>query len=134
MLKRPSWVDSGPRLAAGKRMSHRDYRMSCFWRCAGVRLWRPAALAVMPAGRRMTRRTLPLPLALQSQARYVPSVKRYTFRCIRAGGLGPAVHIDACSDDDEARRRATQLFEIWPLAVKVDVSVGDRHFEVARAS
>ena len=59
-------------------------------------------------------------------------MKSYTFKCIRAGGPGPAVHFDSCVDDDDARRRALSLFEIWPLAVRVDVSVGERHFEVVR--
>ena len=59
-------------------------------------------------------------------------MKNYTFKCIRAGGPGPAVHIDTCADEADARRRALALFDIWPLAVKVDVSQGDRHFEVPR--
>ena len=57
---------------------------------------------------------------------------RYTFKCIRAGGPGPAIHIDLCDDDDAATGRARQLMELWPLAVKVDVIEGERHFEVAR--
>jgi hypothetical protein len=61
-------------------------------------------------------------------------MRRYTFKCIRAGGPGPAVHIDSCEDDDHARERALSLFLLWPLAVKVEVSVGERHFEVLRPS
>ena len=61
-------------------------------------------------------------------------MKRYTFKCIRAGGPGPAIHIDNCSDDEHARGRALQLLEIWPLAVKVDIAEGDRHFEVLRSA
>ncbi len=59
-------------------------------------------------------------------------MKSYTFKCIRAGGPGPAVHIDLCENDAIARQRALSLFEIWPLAVKVDIAQGDRHFEVVR--
>lgn len=64
---------------------------------------------------------------------YAGQVRSYTFKCIRASGPGPAVHIDMCLDDDEARTRARQLMELWPLAVKVDVAVDERHFEVGRA-
>lgn len=60
-------------------------------------------------------------------------MKSYTFQCVRAGGPGPAVHIELCADDAEARIRASQLMELWPLAVKVDVCEGERHFEVCRA-
>lgn len=59
-------------------------------------------------------------------------MKTYVFKCIREGGPGPAVHMDSCADDTDARRRALSLFQVWPLAVKVDVSQGDVHFEVAR--
>ena len=59
-------------------------------------------------------------------------MKSYTFQCIRAGGPGPAVHIELCADDAEARTRASQRMELWPLAGKVDVSDSERHFEVAR--
>ena len=58
----------------------------------------------------------------------------YTFKCIRAGGPGPAIHIDQCEDDRAATYRAIQLMELWPLAVKVDVTEGDRHFEVRRGA
>ena len=61
-------------------------------------------------------------------------VKNYTFKCIRAGGPGPAVHMDICANDDAARARALSLFALWPLAVKVDVIRGDEHFEVERPS
>ncbi|WP_404710306.1 hypothetical protein [Sphingomonas sp. MMS24-J13] len=64
--------------------------------------------------------------------RYPKSMKRYTFKCIRAGGPGPAVHIDICADDAAARDRALRLFDLWPLAVKVEVSEDERHFEVLR--
>jgi hypothetical protein len=40
--------------------------------------------------------------------------------------------MDICSDDADAQRRAQALFTLWPLAVKVDVSQADRHFEVVR--
>ena len=56
----------------------------------------------------------------------------YTFKCIRANGPGPAVHVQVCADDDEARERARSLFELWPLAVKVDVTRGEEHFVVAK--
>ena len=59
-------------------------------------------------------------------------MKNYTFKCIRADGPGPAVHMDSCADDADARRRALSLFDLWPLAVKVDVRRGDDHFEVIR--
>jgi hypothetical protein len=59
-------------------------------------------------------------------------MKTYTFKCVRAGGPGPAVHVDTCADDAAARHRALSLLEIWPLAVKVDVSQADRRFEVER--
>ena len=71
-------------------------------------------------------------VARLSRDGYTRPVNRYTFKCIRAGGPGPAVHIDACADDEEAHRRAIQLLELWPLAVKVDVSHGGRRFEVPR--
>ena len=64
--------------------------------------------------------------------RYQRPVKNYVFRCIRTDGPGPAVHMDICSDDADAQRRAQALFTLWPLAVKVDVSQADRHFEVVR--
>ena len=59
---------------------------------------------------------------------------RYTFKCIRAGGPGPAIHIDLCQDDDAATHRALQLMELWPLAVKGDVTEGERHFDVVRGA
>lgn len=59
-------------------------------------------------------------------------MKTYTFKCMRAGGPGPAVHLDSCADDEDARRRALTLFELWPLAVKVDVSHGDHQLDVIR--
>lgn len=65
---------------------------------------------------------------------YSTRMRSYTFRCMRAGGPGPAVHIDLCADDEAARQRALQLMELWPLAVKVDVSERDRHFDVPRPS
>ena len=61
-------------------------------------------------------------------------MKNYTFKCIRSDGPGPAVHMDSCADDADARQRALSLFELWPLAVKVDVSRGDHHFEVPRGA
>lgn len=61
-------------------------------------------------------------------------MKSYTFKCVRVGGPGPAIHFDTCADDDHARQRAMSLFDMWPLAVKVDVSQGERHFEVARSA
>jgi hypothetical protein len=61
-------------------------------------------------------------------------MKTYTFKCIRENGPGPAVHMDVCADDSAARRRATELFDLWPLAVKVDVSQEERQFDVWRAA
>lgn len=69
---------------------------------------------------------------LRRRRRRGRSVKSYTFKCIREGGPGPAVHMDTCEDDEHARRRAKDLFELWPLAVKIDVSQGERHFEIER--
>ena len=60
------------------------------------------------------------------------AMKSYTFKCILAGGPGPAVHVDLCPNDDAAADRARRLFDLWPLALKVDVIQGERHFEVAR--
>ncbi|RYF12511.1 MAG: hypothetical protein EOO77_17295 [Oxalobacteraceae bacterium] len=60
-------------------------------------------------------------------------MKAYQFQCIRIDGPGPAVHFDTCSDDRGALDRARALFDIWPLAVKVDVLQGDRKFEVLRS-
>ena len=65
--------------------------------------------------------------------RYDAGMKAYQFHCIRVGGPGPAVHFDTCPDDRGARDRALSLFDLWPLAVKVDVSQGDHHFEVFRS-
>lgn len=59
-------------------------------------------------------------------------MKRYTFKCVRVGGPGPAVHIDNCADDTAAEERALRLFELWPLAVKIDVVEDERHFEILR--
>ena len=59
-------------------------------------------------------------------------MKSYTFKCIRAGGPGPAIHMDVCADEEAARARAKSLFELWPLAVKVEVLQGEKHFEVSR--
>ena len=59
-------------------------------------------------------------------------MKTYSFKCIRADGPRPAMHYDSCTSDEDARRRANALFDLWPLAVKVDVTQGERHFEVAR--
>lgn len=61
-------------------------------------------------------------------------MKNYVFKCVREDGPGPAVHMDSCIDDGDARQRALSLFNVWPLAVKVDVSQGDRHFEVVRGA
>ena len=52
--------------------------------------------------------------------------------CVRAGGPGPAIHMDICADDEAARARAHDLFALWPLAVKVDVICGDEHFKIDR--
>ncbi len=55
----------------------------------------------------------------------------YTFKCIRAGGPGPAIH---CDDDAAATHRAIQLMDLWPLAVKVGIIKGERDFEVERGA
>lgn len=59
-------------------------------------------------------------------------MKSYTFRCMDAGGGEPAIHLDTCADDDQARLRARTLLDLWPLAERVNVTLGERHFEVHR--